>query len=99
MQAALGRPAGCDVLDMLWRDKLGLSQVPHGPIRYGKTWIHLKNGILRYRGHREHRLAWRRYVGHLATRPTFALLSLSDPRPFLTDMRPLLHRHLRASPF
>jgi predicted ATP-grasp superfamily ATP-dependent carboligase len=98
MQAALGRPAGCDVLDMLWRDKLGLKQLPPGKIRYGKTWTYLKNGILRYRGYAEHRLPWWRYVGHLASQPTFALLSLSDPRPFLTDIRPLLHRRLGATP-
>lgn len=96
MQSALGRPAGCDVLDMLWRDKLGLEPRRAGPIRCGKTWVYLKNGILRYRGYCNHRLPLRQYVAQFASMPTFALLSFDDPRPFIADIKPLLWRRVGA---
>lgn len=97
MQTALLRPAGCDILEMLWRDKFGLAPLPPGRIRYGRTWVYLKNGILRHRGHPEHRPGAVAYLSQLASRPVFALLSLDDPKPFTVDMMPLIKRRVQTA--
>jgi len=96
MQTALFSAAGCDVLEMMWRDKLGLAPLPPAPIRYGTTWIYVKNGILRHRGYAQHRPGLTAYLAQLASRPVFALLSLNDPKPFAADIAPLVRRRVRA---
>lgn len=97
MQTALLRPAGCDILEMMWRDKFGLAPLAPGRIRYGQTWVYVKNGILRHRGYPEHRPGTMACMSHLASRPVFALLSLDDPKPFTVDMMPLVRRRVRPS--
>ena len=94
MQTALARRAGCDVLEMLWRDKLGRGPVPEAAARVGVRWAYLKHGVLRHRGFPEHRQGWRRYLA--LYRPPFVegLFSVSDPLPFLSDLLPMLRRRL-----
>ncbi len=94
MQSSLARPAGCDVLEMLWRDKLGLPPAPPTTIRYGMKWIYLKNAFLRFRGYREESPSITEYLSHLAPPVVFGLLSADDPRPFLVDILPLVKRRI-----
>lgn len=94
MQVSLARPAGCDVLEMLWRDKLGLPPLPPTRIRYGMKWIYLKNAFLRFRGYPEKSPSIIEYLSHLAPPVVFGLFSADDPRPFLVDILPLVKRRL-----
>ena len=92
MQSALLRRAGCDLIDMMWRDKLGLPQVPGGKVRAGFGWAHEKNAILRHRAYPDERPSFREYLKSYRPPIMPALFELTDPGPFVADMWPLVKR-------
>lgn len=94
MQIALAQPAGCDVIEMMRRDKLGLPQIGPGKIRYGLKWVYIKNGILRQVHYPEHRQSIVELVKTYRPPVVFAMFSLEDMRPFIADLLPMLERHL-----
>jgi predicted ATP-grasp superfamily ATP-dependent carboligase len=94
MQTALSRRAGCDLVDMMWRDKLGLPRSTPQAVRYGKTWMYIKDGLRRYRGYPKHRVGLTGVASQIFSQPTFGLLSLDDPRPFVVDIMPLIKRRI-----
>jgi D-aspartate ligase len=89
---ALMKFVGADVIDRLWRDKLGLPQPRQGRIRYGRRWAYLKNGLLLFRKHPEERRSVLEYAKLYRPPICFGLLTLGDMRPFLYDMAPLVSR-------
>jgi len=88
----LAKYAGVDLIDMLRRDKLGLAPLPAPAIKYGRRWAYLKNGVLLYRKHPEKRKTLGEYLRLYRPPICFGLLELSDLKPFLYDVVPLLAR-------
>ena len=84
--------AGSDVLDMLWRDKLGLPQLAPQEVKYNRRWVYIKNGLLLYKKYPEERRSLRGYLRLYRPPVTFAFLDLTDMKPFLYDIAPLLGR-------
>lgn len=97
MAIAIMKFAGVDVIEMLWRDKLGLPQLETTKPRYGRRWAYLKNGLLLLRHSQRKR---RGFFGHLKLyRPPicFALMDVRDPWPFFHDIAPMLLRRIRRN--
>jgi predicted ATP-grasp superfamily ATP-dependent carboligase len=86
--------AGADMIDRLWRDKLGLPQPPEGRVRYGRKWAYVKNGLLLFRKHPEERKSLLEYLRLYKPPICFGLWDACDPRPALYDIAPLLTRRL-----
>jgi predicted ATP-grasp superfamily ATP-dependent carboligase len=96
MQTALFRRAGCDLLDMMWRDKLGLPQIRAGKMRQGLGWAHEKNALMRHRAYPEDRPTLREYLRLYRPPVIPALWSISDPGPFFADVWPVVRRRFRS---
>jgi len=94
MSTGFSKYAGLDLVDHLWRDKMGLPPPPEPQIRRNRRWTYLKDALLRHRGYPEHRLSaaeyWRFYRPPIA----LALFDARDPRPFIEDLKPILLRRL-----
>jgi predicted ATP-grasp superfamily ATP-dependent carboligase len=85
---------GADILDMLYRDKLGLEEPPQRPVKYGRRWAYIKNGLLLHKRHPEERPSWREYLHLYRPGIVFGLLDWRDPRPFFYDIMPLIKRRI-----
>lgn len=97
MQISIARPAGVDILEMMWRDKLGIpGKVDCSRVHYGLKWAYLKNGLLRHKGYPEHRLKLRQYLSLYKPPFVCAMFSPWDPKPFFIDIWPLLRRRVAA---
>ncbi len=92
MAIALMKFARADIIDMLWRDKTGLPQLPPQPPLYGRRWAYIKNGLLLSRRPASERLPLLKYLGLYRPPICFALFDFADPRPFLCDLAPLISR-------
>ena len=94
MAIALMKYSGSDVIDMLWRDKLGLPQLPPTRPKYQRRWAYIKNGFLLYKKYPGERKGLREYMRLYRPPMCFALLDLTDMKPFLYDIAPLFVRRL-----
>lgn len=84
--------SGCDILEALWRDKMGLPALPPPRIKCGRRWAYLKNALLLLRGGRgEGKYFWR-YIRFYRPPICFAVFYWNDPMPFLRDMAPVFKR-------
>jgi predicted ATP-grasp superfamily ATP-dependent carboligase len=90
---------GSDIIDMLWRDKLGLPQAPPRPIRYGRRWAYVKNGLLLWRKHPEARRPFLEYLRLYRPPIVPTVFDWRDPLPFVHDIMPIIGRRFaRKSP-
>ena len=83
---------GADIIDMLWRDKLGLPQKPLGPIRYERRWAYVKNGLLLWRKYPEARKPFLEYLRLYRPPIVPAVFDWRDPLPFFHDIMPIVGR-------
>ena len=98
MSTGLLKFAGADALEMLYRDKTGLPQLPLPRIRYGRKIGYVKNALLRHRGYPESRLTPREYLHVYGPPITFGMLDLRDLKPFIRDIWPLFRRRFSSAP-
>ncbi|MHC4711681.1 MAG: carboxylate--amine ligase [Planctomycetota bacterium] len=92
MSTGCAKYSGVDLVECLWRDKMGLPKPPPGRVRYGRRWTYIKDGLLRHRGYPEHRKSLREYLWLYRPPMGFALLDLRDLRPWFSDIAPLFGR-------
>lgn len=92
MSTGFTKYAGVDIVDMLFRDKLGLPRMPPSTVRYGRRWTWIKSALLRHRGFPEHRRSLREYIRLYRPPIRLGLFDLWDLKPFLIDIGPLAAR-------
>jgi predicted ATP-grasp superfamily ATP-dependent carboligase len=88
----LARLAGCDVLDMMWRDKMCLPQAPLKRIKWGVRYAHLKNALLLHAAYPKERPTLGRYWRIYRPPVSFYCMRFGDMGPFVADVWPVVRR-------
>ena len=94
-QASLAAASGINVFEMLLRDCLGRPARPAPDMRRGRRWLYAKDALYCRRAFGGRAAPAREFLRFLAGPRAFALFDLSDPRPFVVDIAPLVMRRFR----
>jgi len=91
-------PTGLDLVGLAWADVIEGDRRLPSAMSWRGTWIHLQADLLAsIRHHRRERLGFGALTAPYRRPKTFAVWSLSDPRPFLAQSRLLAGRALGAA--
>lgn len=94
-QVSLAELSGFDVVGHLLSDYADGEEMPDSRVRYGGSWVYIKDALLMLRVYRKALPKPRELARLLLSRRTFGLLKLDDLRPFWEDIRPLVARRFK----
>lgn len=94
-QIALAPLVGLRVFDMLLADYEDRPLPSSGAIRYGRSWLYLKDALVLARAYPQESPGLMTYLSVLKARFKLGLFDWTDPTPFVSDMSPLVTRRFR----